>query len=107
MHICKVFGKKKSFFRKFFFATGLIFERFLAPRSRFFEKVNGLGVLGTNATSWIESDLQLASYYRFNNFTGIRALRLAPRDVNNADMHGLAIPPIIYLILTYVVHTTL
>ncbi|KAL4580601.1 hypothetical protein LXL04_016801 [Taraxacum kok-saghyz] len=38
--------KKKSFFRKFFFATGLIFERFLAPRSRFFEKVNGLGVLG-------------------------------------------------------------
>ncbi|KAL4574855.1 hypothetical protein LXL04_021695 [Taraxacum kok-saghyz] len=38
--------KKKSFFRKFFFATGLVFERFLAPRSRFFEKVNGLGVLG-------------------------------------------------------------
>ncbi|KAL4589596.1 hypothetical protein LXL04_002504 [Taraxacum kok-saghyz] len=48
LHICKVFGKKKSFFRNFFFfATGLIFERFLAPRSRFFEKVNGLGVLGT------------------------------------------------------------
>ncbi|KAL4578706.1 hypothetical protein LXL04_014835 [Taraxacum kok-saghyz] len=46
LHICKVFGKKKSFFREFFFATGLIFERFLAPRSRFFEKVNGLGVLG-------------------------------------------------------------
>ncbi|KAL4568372.1 hypothetical protein LXL04_023983 [Taraxacum kok-saghyz] len=42
LHICKVFGKKKSFFRKFFFATGLIFERFLAPRSRFFEKVNGV-----------------------------------------------------------------
>ncbi|KAL4562019.1 hypothetical protein LXL04_034207 [Taraxacum kok-saghyz] len=39
LHICKVFGKKKkSFFRKFFFATGLIFERFLAPRSRFFRK---------------------------------------------------------------------
>ncbi|KAL4583089.1 hypothetical protein LXL04_007653 [Taraxacum kok-saghyz] len=39
LHICKVFGKKKkSFFRKNFFATGLIFERFLAPRSRFFEK---------------------------------------------------------------------
>ncbi|KAL4567805.1 hypothetical protein LXL04_023400 [Taraxacum kok-saghyz] len=38
LHICKVFGKKKSFFRKFVFATGLIFERFLAPRSRFFEK---------------------------------------------------------------------
>ncbi|KAL4569319.1 hypothetical protein LXL04_024955 [Taraxacum kok-saghyz] len=36
--ICKVFGKKKSFFRKKFVATGLIFERFLAPRSRFFEK---------------------------------------------------------------------
>ncbi|KAL4563835.1 hypothetical protein LXL04_027883 [Taraxacum kok-saghyz] len=46
LHICKVFGKKNSFFRKFFFATGLIFERFLASRSRFFEKVNGLGVLG-------------------------------------------------------------
>ncbi|KAL4562540.1 hypothetical protein LXL04_034747 [Taraxacum kok-saghyz] len=29
------------FFRKFVFATGLVFERFLAPRSRFFEKVNG------------------------------------------------------------------
>ncbi|KAL4580002.1 hypothetical protein LXL04_016174 [Taraxacum kok-saghyz] len=42
--------KKKSFFRKFFFATGLIFERFLAPRSRFFEKVNGLGVLGSVAS---------------------------------------------------------
>ncbi|KAL4569601.1 hypothetical protein LXL04_025242 [Taraxacum kok-saghyz] len=34
LHICK------SFFRKIFFATGLIFERILAPRSRFFEKVN-------------------------------------------------------------------
>ncbi|KAL4578100.1 hypothetical protein LXL04_014216 [Taraxacum kok-saghyz] len=30
----------------FFFAIGLVFERFLAPRSQFFEKVNGLGVLG-------------------------------------------------------------
>ncbi|KAL4587855.1 hypothetical protein LXL04_000729 [Taraxacum kok-saghyz] len=39
----KFLGKKKSFFRKFFFATGLIFERFLAPRSRFFEKVNEEG----------------------------------------------------------------
>ncbi|KAL4589294.1 hypothetical protein LXL04_002200 [Taraxacum kok-saghyz] len=55
VHICtkkkvctyaKFLEKKKSFFRKFVFATGLIFERFLAPRSRFFEKVNGLGVLG-------------------------------------------------------------
>ncbi|KAL4556710.1 hypothetical protein LXL04_034867 [Taraxacum kok-saghyz] len=34
------FLKKKLFFRKTFFATGLKFERFLAPRSRFFEKVN-------------------------------------------------------------------
>ncbi|KAL4566029.1 hypothetical protein LXL04_030138 [Taraxacum kok-saghyz] len=42
LHICKVFGKKKVVFSEFFFATGLIFERFLAPRSRFFEKVNGL-----------------------------------------------------------------
>ncbi|KAL4582868.1 hypothetical protein LXL04_007429 [Taraxacum kok-saghyz] len=41
-----IFEKKKLFFRKFFFATSLKFERFLAPRSRFFEKVNGLGVLG-------------------------------------------------------------
>ncbi|KAL4561795.1 hypothetical protein LXL04_033969 [Taraxacum kok-saghyz] len=49
VHICtkkkvctyaKFLEKKKSFFRKTFFATGLIFERFLAPRSRFFEKVN-------------------------------------------------------------------
>ncbi|KAL4584194.1 hypothetical protein LXL04_008786 [Taraxacum kok-saghyz] len=44
LHICKVFGKKKSFFRKKLFATGLIFERFLAPRSRFFEKVNDLAI---------------------------------------------------------------
>ncbi|KAL4555380.1 hypothetical protein LXL04_037998 [Taraxacum kok-saghyz] len=42
--ICKVFEKIKSFFSEIFFATGLVFERFLAPRSRFFEKVNGLGV---------------------------------------------------------------
>ncbi|KAL4590405.1 hypothetical protein LXL04_003334 [Taraxacum kok-saghyz] len=40
LHICKVFAKKKVVFSEFFFATGLIFERFLAPRSRFFEKVN-------------------------------------------------------------------
>ncbi|KAL4583830.1 hypothetical protein LXL04_008415 [Taraxacum kok-saghyz] len=33
-----VLKKKKSFFRKNIFATGLVFERFLAPRSRFFEK---------------------------------------------------------------------
>ncbi|KAL4555430.1 hypothetical protein LXL04_038049 [Taraxacum kok-saghyz] len=46
LHICKLFEKKKLFFRNFFFATGLVFERFLAPLSRFFEKVNGLGVLG-------------------------------------------------------------
>ncbi|KAL4573432.1 hypothetical protein LXL04_020237 [Taraxacum kok-saghyz] len=58
LHICKVFGKKKSFFRKFFFATGLIFERFLAPRSRFFEKVNGLGVLGYAAY-----DISTKQYY--------------------------------------------
>ncbi|KAL4584661.1 hypothetical protein LXL04_009267 [Taraxacum kok-saghyz] len=44
LHINK--NKKKLFFRKFFFAIGLVFERFLAPRSRFLEKVNGLGVLG-------------------------------------------------------------
>ncbi|KAL4591080.1 hypothetical protein LXL04_004028 [Taraxacum kok-saghyz] len=42
---CKDFYKTISkkfqlFFRKFFFATSLKFERFLAPRSRFFEKVN-------------------------------------------------------------------
>ncbi|KAL4570968.1 hypothetical protein LXL04_017717 [Taraxacum kok-saghyz] len=41
--INRFFGKKK-------FATGLVFERFLAPRSRFFEKVNGLGVLGVKIT---------------------------------------------------------
>ena len=38
--------KKKLFFRKFFLPTGLDFERILAPRSQFFEKVNGLGVFG-------------------------------------------------------------
>ncbi|KAL4586101.1 hypothetical protein LXL04_010732 [Taraxacum kok-saghyz] len=54
VHICtkkkfanmQSFWKKKVVFSEFFFATGLIFEQFLAPRSRFFEKVNGLGVLG-------------------------------------------------------------
>ncbi|KAL4573406.1 hypothetical protein LXL04_020210 [Taraxacum kok-saghyz] len=33
------FMKKKSFFRKFVFATGLVFERFLAARVGFFEKI--------------------------------------------------------------------
>ncbi|KAL4589410.1 hypothetical protein LXL04_002317 [Taraxacum kok-saghyz] len=32
------FLNKKVVFSEFFFATGLVFERFLAPRSRFFEK---------------------------------------------------------------------
>ncbi|KAL4578685.1 hypothetical protein LXL04_014814 [Taraxacum kok-saghyz] len=43
-----MFLKNKNRFSEFFFffAIGLIFERFLAPRSRFFEKVNGLGVIG-------------------------------------------------------------
>ncbi|KAL4565906.1 hypothetical protein LXL04_030012 [Taraxacum kok-saghyz] len=36
----------KPCFFGIFFATWLVFERFLAPRSRFFERVNGLGVLG-------------------------------------------------------------
>ncbi|KAL4565575.1 hypothetical protein LXL04_029677 [Taraxacum kok-saghyz] len=45
LHICKNL-KKKSFFRKKNFAIGLVFERFLASRNRFFEKVNGLRVLG-------------------------------------------------------------
>ncbi|KAL4579974.1 hypothetical protein LXL04_016146 [Taraxacum kok-saghyz] len=40
------FLEKKIAFSDFFFATGFVFERFLASRSRFFEKVNGLGVLG-------------------------------------------------------------
>ncbi|KAL4568553.1 hypothetical protein LXL04_024167 [Taraxacum kok-saghyz] len=38
-------------FSEFFFATGLVFERFLAPRIRFSEKVNGLGVL-----SWFKRE---------------------------------------------------
>ncbi|KAL4576981.1 hypothetical protein LXL04_013082 [Taraxacum kok-saghyz] len=50
LHICKNL-KKKSLFRKCFFATGLVIERFLASRSRFFEKVNGFGVLGLAAPS--------------------------------------------------------
>ncbi|KAL4591474.1 hypothetical protein LXL04_004440 [Taraxacum kok-saghyz] len=41
LHICKVFEKKIFVFSKFFFATELVFQRFLATRSRFFEKVNG------------------------------------------------------------------
>ncbi|KAL4588194.1 hypothetical protein LXL04_001076 [Taraxacum kok-saghyz] len=36
----------KVVFSEFFFATGLVFERFLAPRSRFFKKVNGLEFSG-------------------------------------------------------------
>ncbi|KAL4566116.1 hypothetical protein LXL04_030226 [Taraxacum kok-saghyz] len=52
VHMCNFFFtyakflKKKVVFSEFFFATGLVFERFLASQSRFFEKVNGLGVLG-------------------------------------------------------------
>ncbi|KAL4559871.1 hypothetical protein LXL04_032017 [Taraxacum kok-saghyz] len=60
VHVCtkkkfahmQSFWKKKVVFSEIFFATGLIFERFLAPRSRFFEKVNGLGVLG----SWFKRE---------------------------------------------------
>ncbi|KAL4581997.1 hypothetical protein LXL04_006534 [Taraxacum kok-saghyz] len=36
----------KDFYKKISKKFSLKFERFLAPRSRFFEKVNGLGVLG-------------------------------------------------------------
>ncbi|KAL4587976.1 hypothetical protein LXL04_000853 [Taraxacum kok-saghyz] len=43
LHICKLFEKKIAF-SEFFFATGLVFERFLAIRSRFFEKVNDLAM---------------------------------------------------------------
>ncbi|KAL4592482.1 hypothetical protein LXL04_005479 [Taraxacum kok-saghyz] len=57
LHICK------SFFRKNFFATGLIFERFLAPRSRFFEKVNGLGVLGFSGIYEFSKDLDSIYIY--------------------------------------------
>ncbi|KAL4589147.1 hypothetical protein LXL04_002051 [Taraxacum kok-saghyz] len=35
----QIFEKKSRFFQNFF-ATGLVVDRFLAPRSRFFEKVN-------------------------------------------------------------------
>ncbi|KAL4590231.1 hypothetical protein LXL04_003157 [Taraxacum kok-saghyz] len=58
------FLKKKIVFSEIFFATGLVFERFLAPRSRFFEKVNGLGVLGE--ASWMHlgfKDLNQESEY--------------------------------------------
>ncbi|KAL4564645.1 hypothetical protein LXL04_028712 [Taraxacum kok-saghyz] len=48
----KFLEKKKSFFRKFFFATGLIFERFLASRSRFFEKVNVVIVIIRNVPGY-------------------------------------------------------
>ncbi|KAL4573604.1 hypothetical protein LXL04_020415 [Taraxacum kok-saghyz] len=57
------FWKKKSFFRKIFFATGLIFERFLAPRSRFFEKVNGLGVLGFSRIYEFSKDVDYIYIY--------------------------------------------
>ncbi|KAL4578995.1 hypothetical protein LXL04_015130 [Taraxacum kok-saghyz] len=42
--------KKIRFFGNFF-ATGLVSERFLASRSRFFEKVNGLRVLGEGGSN--------------------------------------------------------
>ncbi|KAL4579975.1 hypothetical protein LXL04_016147 [Taraxacum kok-saghyz] len=63
LHICKNF-KKNCFFGIFFFATGLVFERFLASRSRLVEKVNGLGVLGAKAwgtRGWARHVLRLIS----------------------------------------------
>ncbi|KAL4591504.1 hypothetical protein LXL04_004472 [Taraxacum kok-saghyz] len=54
----KFLEKKIVFSEKKNFATGLIFERFLAPRSRFFEKVNGLGVLR------YQHNVALTTYFR-------------------------------------------
>ncbi|KAL4570476.1 hypothetical protein LXL04_026131 [Taraxacum kok-saghyz] len=71
--ICKVFEKKILFFRKFFFATGLKFERFLAPRSRFFEKVNGLGVLG---------ELPNYKLFRKTDFEGLKIAQIQARSQN-------------------------
>ncbi|KAL4584553.1 hypothetical protein LXL04_009156 [Taraxacum kok-saghyz] len=62
----KLFGKKKVVFSEFFFATGLIFERFLAPRSRFFEKVNGLGVLGFSGIYEFSKDLDSMRVYHYH-----------------------------------------
>ncbi|KAL4591517.1 hypothetical protein LXL04_004485 [Taraxacum kok-saghyz] len=76
VHICtkkkfahmQSFSKKKSrFFGNFFFATGLIFERFLAPRSRFFEKVNGLGVLGRLPSDFDAYNLRLCEVVALAN----------------------------------------
>ncbi|KAL4561658.1 hypothetical protein LXL04_033828 [Taraxacum kok-saghyz] len=59
-----VFEKKIVFFG-FCFATGLVFERFLAPRSRFFEKVN----VGSFENSYIPENspnfLYLPNRYSF------------------------------------------
>ncbi|KAL4571647.1 hypothetical protein LXL04_018410 [Taraxacum kok-saghyz] len=75
----KISKKFQLFFRKFFFATSLKFERFLAPRSRFFEKVNGLGVLGEylpmgGSNLMVEETLKLA--YAVQALSGTGACRL-------------------------------
>ncbi|KAL4572214.1 hypothetical protein LXL04_018984 [Taraxacum kok-saghyz] len=96
LHICKVFGKKKkSFFRKFFFATGLIFERFLAPRSRFFEKVNGLGVLGSKLK---EKDLKTAPHHQLLEWpveapTSSNSAVANPATDSSSVSTGLDTPP--------------
>ncbi|KAL4555991.1 hypothetical protein LXL04_038626 [Taraxacum kok-saghyz] len=81
----KFLENKSRFFGNFFFATGLIFERFLAPRSRFFEKVNGLGVLGFSGIYEFSKDLDSIYIYGFPN----QGLMLNdPRDVHD-NLDGL------------------
>ncbi|KAL4590714.1 hypothetical protein LXL04_003655 [Taraxacum kok-saghyz] len=76
---------KKVVFSGNFFATGLVFDGFLAPRSRFFEKVNGLGVLGSR---------EYLSFF-FGNFfcaTGLVFERfLAPRSRFFEKVNGLTV----------------
>ncbi|KAL4578933.1 hypothetical protein LXL04_015065 [Taraxacum kok-saghyz] len=78
-----IFYEKTIFFLNrffgIFFATGLVFERFLAIRSRFFEKVNGLRVLGLYIWTL---DAHTPDYYKIRHF-----LFIFFRIYNNIHKH--------------------
>ncbi|KAL4573087.1 hypothetical protein LXL04_019880 [Taraxacum kok-saghyz] len=64
--LTNLFEKRKAVFSENFFATGLVFERFLAPRSRFFEKVNNDYI----PTFQQEDDESSDNYNKTDNVSG-------------------------------------
>ncbi|KAL4568135.1 hypothetical protein LXL04_023737 [Taraxacum kok-saghyz] len=84
---------QNSFFRKLFFATGLVFERFLALRSRFFEKVNGLRML-----------VQVRTIIKFEN-GGTNLERYKSHKPSTQSFHPISTPGYSSEINNYQFHT--